>query len=66
MSETSAFSVSATDMSASGTTNGLCQKGGPYKSNRNTTIVVFFKAGQRFPVDPTDGRSTTWSIVTAR
>jgi hypothetical protein len=66
MSETSTFTVTTTDISASGTTNGTCQKGGPYKSSRNTAVVIFFKSGQRFPVDPVDGRSTTWSIVTAR
>jgi hypothetical protein len=57
--------ASATAESGSGTTGGTCQKSGPYKSNRNSSIIVFMKGGQKFPVDPVDGKSTTWSMVGA-
>ena len=52
--------TTATKISASGKTGGTCNVTGPYKSSRNTSIVVFFKRGDRFPADPVDGRSTTW------
>ena len=50
----------ATRITASGRTGGTCAVTGPYKSSRNTYVVVFFKRGDRFTVDPVDGRSTTW------
>jgi hypothetical protein len=53
----------ATTVSATGTTGGTCQTSGPYKCARHTSIVVFFKKGDRFSADPVDGRSTTWSLV---
>ena len=55
--------ATATAVTASGTTNSTCQKSGPYKSNRNPSIILFVRSGTRFPVDPVDGRSTTWSMV---
>lgn len=54
--------TSATTVTASGKTGGTCQTSGPYKPSRHTTIVVFFKKGQKFPADPVDGNSTTWSM----
>jgi len=55
-----AFSTSATPVSSSGSTGATCQKTGPYKSS--TSVIVFFKRGDRFPADPTTGRSTTWRM----
>ena len=52
--------TTATKISASGKTGSTCVVSGPYKSSRNTSIVVFFKRGDRFSADPVDGRSTTW------
>jgi len=52
--------TTATKVSASGTTGGICSVSGPYKSTRNTSIVVYYKRGDRFTVDPVDGRNTTW------
>jgi hypothetical protein len=52
--------TTATKISASGKTGGTCTVSGPYKSTRNTSIVVFFKRGDRFSADPVDGRATTW------
>lgn len=58
MIQTTAINVTAT-----GQTGGTCQKSGPYRPGRNVSIVMFFKGGERFPVDPVDGRSTTWTMV---
>ena len=55
--------VQTTTATTSGSTGGVCQKTGPYKSNRNARVTVFFTRGQRFPSDA-DGASTTWSLVT--
>jgi hypothetical protein len=55
--------TTATNVTATGQTGGTCQTGGPYKSGRNTSIVVFFKKEDKFPVDPADGRATTWTMV---
>jgi len=55
--------VQTTNATASGRTGGVCQKSGPYRSNRNARVTVFFKRGQRFPSD-VDGASTTWTLVT--
>ena len=52
--------TTATKISASGKTGGTCTVSGPYKSSRNTSIVVFFKRGDKFTADPVDGRSTIW------
>lgn len=52
--------TSATRISASGKTGELCRVSGPYASSRNTSIVVFFKKGDKFSGDPVDGRATTW------
>lgn len=52
--------TSATKVSASGTTGGTCTVSGPYKSSRNTSVVVYYKKGDKFTADPVDGRSTTW------
>lgn len=55
MSETT-----ATKVSASGKTGGICAVSGPYKCG--SSVVVFFKRGDTFTVDPTNGRATTWSL----
>jgi hypothetical protein len=47
---------------ASGTTGSTCKVSGPYRSTRNAGIIVFLKAGDKFPVDA-DGASTTWTLV---
>lgn len=52
--------TTATKINASGKTGATCNVSGPYKSTRNTSIVIFFKRGERFSADPVDGRSTTW------
>jgi hypothetical protein len=57
MSETT-----ATAITASGKTGVVCTTSGPYKSTRNTSIVVFFKKGDKFTNDPVDGKATTWSM----
>ena len=52
--------TSATKISASGKTGGTCTVSGPYNSTSNTSIVVFFKRGDKFSADPVDGRATIW------
>lgn len=52
--------TTATKISASGKTGELCRVSGPYKSSRNTSVVVFFKRGEKFIADPVDGRATSW------
>lgn len=54
--------TTATKINASGKTGGTCTVSGPYKSSRNASVVVFFKKGDRFSVDPTDGRDTIWTL----
>ena len=54
--------ITATKVSASGKTGELCKVSGPYKSSRNTSIVVFYKQGDKFSNDPVDGRATTWVL----
>jgi hypothetical protein len=55
--------TTATNVTATGQTGGTCQTAGPYKSGRNASIVMFFKKGDKFPVDPVDGRATSWTMV---
>ena len=52
----------AVQIQASGQTDATCAEVGPYRSNRNAKVVVFLKAGDRFPLD-TDGARTTWTLV---
>jgi hypothetical protein len=52
--------TTATRISASGKTGELCRVSGPYRSSRNTSIVVYFKRGDKFTADPVDGRATSW------
>ena len=44
-------------------TGGTCQVSGPYRASRHTDIVILFKQGDKFPVDPIDGRSTSWTLT---
>jgi len=46
---------------ATGQTSQTCRDPGPYRSARNAQVVVFLKAGDRFPAD-TDGAATTWTM----
>jgi hypothetical protein len=54
---------SATAISATGQTGGLCRQSGPYRSTRNARVVIFVRQGSTFPTDA-DGAGTTWSLVT--
>ena len=56
--------LTATSISASGKTGGLCSTSGPYRSGRSPFAVIFFKRGQKFTAD-VDGRSTTWTLLKA-
>lgn len=47
---------------ASGNSGAVCRVSGPYRSNRNSRIVIFVLAGTNFPVD-SDGTATAWSLV---
>jgi hypothetical protein len=51
----------AKPVAASGTTGTTCQTPGPYRSSRNAKVVVFLRAGDKFPVD-SDGAKTTWTL----
>jgi hypothetical protein len=55
------FTTSATNITASGKTGYFCSKSGPYRSGSG--VVVFFKQGDKFTVDPASGRTTTWSTL---
>jgi len=49
-----------------GKTGVTCQSSGPYKCASHTSIVVFFKQGEKFPNCPpgsNTGHSTTWAMV---
>ena len=48
---------------ASGATGGACTLSGPYRSDRNSKIVVFFIKGSKFPADA-DVEKTNWTLVT--
>lgn len=50
-------------VTGSGRTGGLVPATGPYYSGRNARITVLLIKGARFPGD-TDGRATTWTLVT--
>lgn len=56
------MAVTAVTISASGKTGATCSVTGPYRSSRNAKVIIFFRAGTKFPAD-TDGASTTWSLV---
>jgi hypothetical protein len=56
------MAVTAVTISAGGRTGATCSVTGPYRSARNARVVIFLKAGTRFPTD-TDGASTTWALV---
>jgi hypothetical protein len=53
--------TSATNVTATGKTGSTCQRSGPYKSS--TSVVVYFKQGDTFTLDPTNGKGTTWTMV---
>jgi hypothetical protein len=46
----------------SGMTGAACALSGPYRSDRNARIIVFFVKGSKFPPDA-DGEKTTWTLV---
>lgn len=56
------MAATAVTISASGKTGTTCSVTGPYRSSRNAKVVIFLKAGTKFPTD-TDGASTTWALV---
>ena len=51
----------AVSVQASGRTSMICREAGPYRSSRNAQVIVFLKAGDRFPAD-TDGAETIWTM----
>jgi hypothetical protein len=55
--------TSSTAVTGSGRTGGLVPATGPYYSGRNAKVTVLLTRGTRFPAD-TDGRTTTWTLVT--
>jgi hypothetical protein len=57
------MATSATSITASGKTGGICSVSGPYKSGGTTPVVIYFKRNDKFPVDPVSGRATTWTMV---
>ncbi|MGH8186538.1 MAG: hypothetical protein ACREUC_08240 [Steroidobacteraceae bacterium] len=56
------MAATALTISASGKTGATCSVTGPYRSSRNAKVIIFLKAGTKFPAD-TDGASTAWSFV---
>lgn len=53
---------SSTPIQVSGRSGEACRRAGPYRAASRTPLIVFFRAGERFPNDP-EGRSTTWSFL---
>ncbi len=47
---------------ATGVTGDTCPTSGPYRSSRNSRVVLFVLAGTKFPTD-SDGSNTNWSLV---
>jgi hypothetical protein len=54
------FPTSATSVSAYGKSGGTCNVTGPYRSS--STVLVFFKRGDKFPVDPVTRKATIWTL----
>ena len=52
--------TTATKISASGTTGATVAVSGPYTCT--SSVVVFFKKGDKFTADPTTGKATTWKM----
>lgn len=52
--------ATATKVSASGKTGGICAVSGPYKCA--SSVVVFFKKGDTFSADPATGKATVWTM----
>lgn len=57
------MATSATGITASGKTGGICSTSGPYKSGGTPPVVVYYKKGDKFSVDPVNGRATIWTMV---
>ena len=53
---------SASPIQASGRSGESCRQVGPYRSESRTALVVFFRAGDRFPNDA-EGRPTRWTLI---
>jgi hypothetical protein len=53
---------SASTIQASGRSGESCRLAGPYRAESRTALVVFFRRGDRFPVDA-EGRATRWTLV---
>ena len=54
-------------ISATGQTGATVQVSGPYKCTSHTSVVLFFKSGDKFTACPSSssrsGHSTTWTLV---
>jgi hypothetical protein len=61
--ESANMAETATPIQAQGGSGTQCRQSGPYRSSRNAKVVIFVSAGTAFPAD-TDGKSTTWALVT--
>lgn len=57
------MATSTRNVTASGKTGALCSTSGPYKSGGTTPVVVYYKKGDKFSVDPVNGQGTTWTMV---
>ena len=56
------MAATSSPLTGSGQSGATCQKSGPYSSNRNAKVTVFFAKGQVFPPD-VDGATTTWTLA---
>lgn len=55
--------MAQTELRSSGQTGTICQVTAPYCSSRHAGMPLFIARGTKFPVDPIDGKSTTWSVA---
>jgi hypothetical protein len=53
---------SSSPIQASGRSGDSCRQAGPYRAASRTPLIVFFRAGERFPNDA-EGRSTSWTLI---
>lgn len=53
---------SSAPVAASGRSGESVRQVGPYRSVARIPLIVFFRAGDRFPEDA-EGKSTTWALV---
>jgi len=58
-----------TPVTSTGQTGSTCSTTAPYKCSAHTTVVVFFKQGDKFsncPSGSSAGHSTTWTVVNSQ